>query len=231
MAEIDWQSLWNSQNGGRQKKRYAGANVFFFNAYSENKEKSLKEGRPIFDEIPSISIQWPGGDVTVRRIEQQDIQEYPEKYAAFKAGNEPVESGTPLSEWPALSATVVKELQYFGIKTVEQLAEATDAAKSKLGTAGRFVKMAKDWLDAANSTQSHVAKLQQLLELETERRKKLEDKLEIFMQRVEANEGTDLRESRKEVIRFSEAVGDSLDSEETGIEVETLPRRGRPRKV
>jgi hypothetical protein len=225
MPQIDWNTIMNGQS--QQKKRFAGANVKFFNAYNENKEKSLKEGRPIFDEIPSISIQWPGGDETVRRIEPQDIHEYPELYKAFSIGNEPIESGTPLVEWPPISGSAVRELQYIGFKTVEQLAEANDSLRSKLGPLFRFVKMAKDWLDAANSSQNDVVGLRQLLEREQKRTAKLEHQLELLMQRVEANEGTDLRGVRKEVIRESEVEDEAADES-----VEDAPkRRGRPKKV
>lgn len=225
MPQIDWNTIMNGPS--QQKKRFAGANVKFFNAYNENKEKSLKEGRPIFDEIPSISIQWPGGDETVRRIEPQDIQEYPELYKAFSIGNEPIESGTPLVEWPPISGSAVRELQYIGFKTVEQLAEANDSLRAKLGPLFRFVKMAKDWLEAAHSSQNDVVGLRQLLEREQKRTAKLEHQLEILMQRVEANEGTDLRGVRKEVIRESEVEDEIADEP-----VEDAPkRRGRPRKV
>jgi len=219
--------------GGQPKRRYAGANVKFFYAYNENREKTLKEGRPIFDEIPSISIQWPGMDVTVRRIEPQDIQEYPEKYAAFKTGSEPVESGTPLSEWPPISGSVMRELQYLGFKTVEQLANATDEVKRKLGTAAQFVKVAKQWIEASNSSQSDVVRLQQQLEREQKRTEKLEEQVELLMQRVEGNEGIDLRPRRKEVIQSLEDVVDETidDSDDETIADLSPRRRGRPRKV
>lgn len=42
MPQIDWNALMTGQS--QQKKRYSGANVKFFNAYNENREKSLKEG-------------------------------------------------------------------------------------------------------------------------------------------------------------------------------------------
>ena len=144
MAQIDWNSIISGQPSN--KKRYAGANVKFFYAYSENEEKSQKEGRPIFDEIPSISIQWPGQDETVRRIEPQDMAEYPEKYAAFRAGSEPVTEGTPLAEWPMMNGSAMRELQYLGFKTVEQLANATDEAKRKIGTLSKFAKFDQEWL-------------------------------------------------------------------------------------
>jgi hypothetical protein len=224
MAQIDWQSIMTGNS--QPKRRYSGANIKFFYSYNENREKSLKEGRPIFDEIPSISIQWPGQDETVRRIEPQDMQEYPELYARFKAGSEPVLEGTPLAEWPMMSGSAMRELQYLGFKTVEQLAAATDDVKRKLGPLSKFVKLAKEWLDAANSDQNAVVKLKQQLETETKKREHLEHKIELLMQRVEANEGTDLRPARRAMAE--EFVEEDVDLDESTDEPK---RRGRPRKV
>jgi len=232
MAQIDWNNLMNGQQ--QQRRRFHGANVKFFNSYNENKEKSLQAGRAIFDEIPSISIQYPGGDETVRRIEPQDIQDYPEDYAAFKAGSEVVVSGTPLAEWTLMNGSTLRELQHLGFKTVEQLADAHDELKRRLGPTGKFVKMAKDWLDAANSSQFNVVALKQQLEREQKRTAKLEEQVELLLQRVEGNEGTDLRSRRKEVIRSIEVEDELLEegSQDEVLEEETAPkRRGRPRKV
>jgi len=232
MAQIDWNTLMNGQM--QQRKRFHGANVRFFNAYNENKEKSLQAGRAIFDEIPSISIQYPGGDETVRKIEPQDVADYPELYAAFKAGSEVVVSGTPLAEWPLMNGSTLRELQHLGFKTVEQLSEASDEMKRRLGPTGKFIKMAKDWLDAANSSQFNVVALKQQLEREQKRTAKLEEQVELLLQRVEANEGTDLRPRRKEVIRSIEVEDELLEEgsqDEVGEEVTEPKRRGRPRKV
>ncbi len=224
MAQIDWQSIMSGNS--QPKKRYSGANVKFFYSYNENREKTAKEGRPIFDEIPSISIQWPGQDETVRRIEPQDMHDYPELYARFKAGSEPVTEGTPLAEWPMMSGSAMRELQYLGFKTVEQLAAATDDVKRKLGPLSKFVKLAKDWLEAANSTQNDVAKMKAQLEKAEARAAALEHKLELFMQRVEANEGTDLRPQRRAFAE--EAMEEGFEDDESD---EPAKRRGRPRKV
>lgn len=227
MAQVDWQSIMSGNS--QPKKRYSGANVKFFYSYNENREKSLKEGRPIFDEIPSISIQWPGQDETVRRIEPQDMQEYPELYARFKAGSEPVLEGTPLAEWPMMSGSAMRELQYLGFKTVEQLSTATDDVKRKLGPLSKFCKLAKEWLDAAGSDQNAVVKLKQQLEAETKKRESLEHKIELLMQRVEANEGTDLRGSRRAMI---DPVENELIEEGSQDDFEEpAKRRGRPRKI
>lgn len=228
MAQIDWQALMNGRDR-HPSDAYRGANVRFFNAYQENREKSQKEGRPIYDEIPSVSIQWPGMDETVRRIEPQDIQNWPEKYAAFKSGSEAPQSGTPLSEWTLCPGTVVREFQHLGFKTVEQLAAANDEVKRKLGTAAQFVKRAKEWLDAANSTPNQVVNLKEQLEREKKRTSKLEEQLELLLQRIEGSEGTDMRSMRKEVIQVSDV--DEFEDEPVDVEVERPVRRGRPRKV
>jgi len=229
MAQIDWQSIMNGQS--QPRKRYQGANIKFFNAVNENRMKSLQAGRPIFDEIPSISIQWPGGDETVRKIEPQDMQDYPELYAAFTAGNQPVESGTPLQEWPPMTASAMRELQYLGFRTVEQLAAANDEIRRKIGPLSKFVKLAQDWLDAANSSQNDVSKLRQQLEQETKLRQSLEEKVELLLQRIEANEGTDLRSYRKEVIP-SQLAPIATVEEDLSDDLDLKPaKRGRPRKA
>lgn len=223
MPQIDWNAIANNM---APKKRYHGANVKFLKTYNENRQKTLEAGRPIFDEIVSFSIQWPGCDETVRRVEPQDITDYPEKWAAFQAGNQPIESGTPLAEWPPLPGSTLRELQHIGFLTVEQLAEANDEIKRRLGPAGKFIKMAKDWLAAATSTPAEVASLKQQLEREQKRASKMEEQIELLMQRIEASEGTRLSRPRYEeepIIEEEEEL-----SEETG---ELPRRRGRPRKV
>jgi uncharacterized coiled-coil protein SlyX len=215
------------------RKQFRKPNVRFFNALNENPAKSLEAGRPIFDEILSISIQFPGGDETVRRVEPQDSQMYPTQWAAFQAGIVPVTEGTPLSEWSPCPGSVVRELAHLGFRTVEQLAEASDAVKQRLGTSGKYVKLAKTWLESANSTQNDVMKLQEQLSIERSKIEKLRDQIELLMQRVEANEGTDLRDQRKEVIQSSPVVLPGTDPavlDELDAVRESSPR-GRPRKV
>ena len=139
-----------------------------------------------------------------------------------------------------MNPNALRELQYLGFRTVEQLAAATDDVKKKLGPLSRFCKTAKDWVDASNSHQGEVVKLKALLEEAERKQAALAEKLELFMQRVEANEGTDLRGARKEVIASIEVeapqeVTDYAEDEGEGITEEDviagLRKRGRPRKV
>lgn len=181
----------------QQRKRYAGANVRFFDAILEDPIASHKEGRPIFKTIPSIEIQWPGMDKTVRAIEPQDSRDYPELYDAYKAGNEMPTIGTPLEEWALLPRSVVEELKHFGVRTVEQLGACNDDFKRRLGPLVKYCKEASRWLEAANSDQHKVAALEKQLEREQKKTKKLEEQVGLLMQRIEAVEGTRLSDSTK----------------------------------
>lgn len=187
MPQVDWNSIMNGN--GTPKNRWSGCNVKFFNVVRRNEEKSKQAGRDIYDEIPSISMQWPGCDETVRAIEEKDKIEHPQLWAAFTAGTGPVQSGMPLKEWTRITASAVHELAYLGFRTVEQLAEANDEVKRRMGPLSRFVKEAQEWLAAANSPQSQVVAIKEAFEREKLRADRLENQIELLMQRIEANEG------------------------------------------
>ena len=189
MAQIDWQQI---MNGNQPRSKWSGCNVKFMMVCRKNEEKSEKAGRDIFDEIPSISMQWPGMDETVRAVEEKDKVEHAALWAAFTAGTGEVQSGMPLKEWPKITASAIHELAYLGFRTVEQLAEANDEVKRRMGPLSRFVKEAQDWLKAATSEQAQVVSLRESLEREKLRTERLENQVELLMQRIEANEGTRL---------------------------------------
>ncbi len=185
MPQVDWNSLMN----GHKKSPYSGCNIKMFNVVRKSEEKSKQAGRDIYDEIPSISFQWPGCDETVRAIEEKDKRDHPEIWAAFSAGIGPVQSGMPLKEWTRITASAVHELAYLGFRTVEQLAEANDEVKRKMGPLQRFAKEAQEWLAAANSPQSQVVALKEAFDREKLRADRLENQIELLLQRIEANEG------------------------------------------
>lgn len=212
MAQIDWNSIANGGNNGRSK--WSGCNVKMMMICRKNEQKSAEAGREIYDEVPSISFRWPGQDETVRAIEPQDKLEHPLLWEAFQAGTKEVQSGMPLKEWPKITASAIHELAYLGFRTVEQLAEANDAVKQKMGPLSRFVKEAQEWLKAANSEQSQVVSLRESLEREKLRVQRMEHQIELLMQRIEGNEG----------IRFERPKAD------VSLEPEVKRGPGRPRK-
>jgi len=187
MAQIDWEQIMNGRQQNRS--RWSGANVKFLNVVRKNDQKSNEAGRDIYDEVPSISIQWPGGDETVRAIEEKDKHEFPELWEAFTAGMGEVQSGMPLKEWTRITASAVHELAYLGFRTVEQLAEANDEVRRRMGPLSQYIKEAKEWLEAASCEQAQVVAMQQQLDRERKRADKLEEQVELLMQRIEATEG------------------------------------------
>lgn len=230
MAQIDWNAIVNgSQNQPRNK--WAGCNVKIFMATRKNETKSVAAGRDIYDEIPSISFQWPGNDETVRHLTDQDKLEHPAHYAAFMAGTGPVQSGMPLNDWPRVTASAIKELAYLGFRTVEQLAEANDEVKRRMGPLGKFVKEAKEWLEAATCEQAQVVALKEALERANQRAERMETQIELLLQRIEGNEGTKF--TRPEPTWRNE-VTDAVDAAQSfdDVEVQLEKRgRGRPKKV
>lgn len=99
----------------------------------EQAHKSAQAGRPIYEDVEFVEIIIPGnrGAVHDTMVREEHRQRWPQHYAAFKAGQDAPQEGTPLEEWPAISRSQVEELRYFHIRTVEQLAGLGDDALSR----------------------------------------------------------------------------------------------------
>lgn len=190
--EADYRRLEEIRTG--QRSQYDGATTFFFMQDEElDQGASRKAGRPIYKPpFEMFSIRYPGGDETCVPVSEEHKRVYAEKYAAFKARQEQPEEGTPLKLWPPVPKGVALELAYFGFKTVEQLAGANDEARRKIGVHARYCKMAKDWLDAANSKESQVTAIRQQMEALEAKNVKQAETIELLMQKIEALSGTRL---------------------------------------
>lgn len=118
---------------------------------TKNEAASVSAGRPVFADTEYVEIVVPGDkqNVVLRPVRDADKQRFGRQYAAFKAGDAEQVTGTPLSEWPAVTRSQVEELAYFKIRTVEQLAGVSDG---NLKNAGPFLALrqkARDWLEKA----------------------------------------------------------------------------------
>lgn len=156
--------------------------IRFFKAARENKRRSKEEGRPIYDDIEMVEIKFAGDNKNVhvapahaKHTFRQDktlfhetyAVRFPEHYAAFKKGDEVLESGTPLSEAPFLTEGRREELRRSNVFTVEALAGLDGALLQKLGMDARDLKnKAQAYLDSASA----IAQVSENSEL----RKKLE---------------------------------------------------------
>lgn len=116
-----------------------------------DQEASTKEGRPIYTEVPYITIMVPGErDVVHRAAWERDYNRFPMQWAAFNnKKDQDAVSGTPLKLIPWLSSAQVKELEFFNCYTVEQLANLADSAAAKFMGIQALKQRAKDYVIAA----------------------------------------------------------------------------------
>lgn len=127
----------------------------FFIEPKEHKAKSLEAGRPIFvdQEYVRIVIAGDSKSSPVHKVNQSHIDRWPDHYRAFKQGHEAPIEGTPLNQWPSISASQAAELKALNIHTVEALAQLPDTGIQRIGMGGReLVKKAVAFLEAAKDT-------------------------------------------------------------------------------
>lgn len=113
---------------------------------------STEAGRPIYRDRDFITIMVPGDKDSIieRPATDMDRQRFALQYTAFqqRKSQESV-SGTPLKVVTFLTAAQAKELEYFNIFTVEQLAGIPDANAARVLGAQRLKQLAADFLKAA----------------------------------------------------------------------------------
>ena len=141
--------------------------IEFKNVAVENRAKSLKEGRPIFDQQEQVHIKFVGDTrkELVAPAHEKCIRDpatnqwvsyaqlYHRHYEAFKSGEAAIGDGTPISELPFLTEARRAELRALHIHTADALAQLEGANLSRLGMFGRELKeQAKAYIDRAKET-------------------------------------------------------------------------------
>lgn len=141
-----------------QSKLDEGLLVKFFIKAKPDQEATAREGRPIFKDVTYIDIKIPGDRTAgaCRPARAADINRFPRHYRAFeeRVNNEDIVEGTPLSEWPKMTRTLVEELAFFNVKTVEQLCEMSDTNAAQFMGGMTRKQEAKIWLDNVNEQKS-----------------------------------------------------------------------------
>lgn len=124
---------------------------FYVQAMPDGK-RTQEEGRPIFRDVEMIEIRIAGDKLNIidTKVNDDHRHRWPQHYAAFKAGQKVAVEGTPVDEWPILTASKVAELKALNIFTVESLAELPDTGLAKMGMGARELQnKAKAYLEAA----------------------------------------------------------------------------------
>lgn len=141
--------------------------IEFKNVAVENKAKSLKEGRPIYEQQEQVFIRFagdtkrelvaPAHERCMRDPETQHwvsyAQLYHRHYEAFKSGQAAIGEGTPLDELAFVDAARRAELKALHVHTAEALAGLEGVNLSRLGMYGRELKeKAQAYIDKAKDS-------------------------------------------------------------------------------
>jgi len=117
-----------------------------------NPSKSTQAGRPIYDDIDMITVRTPGSQLTsIVDHAKRYTQGRPvlaEKYKNWKSGQLESAGGTPLDNFPFLftKPSLIAELKYRNIFTVEQLADLSDTGKQSIMGGHELCKLAGEWI-------------------------------------------------------------------------------------
>jgi hypothetical protein len=131
--------------------------------------KSNEAGRPIFADMPFIKIMFPGDKTKVvdRPVEESDKHRFRPQWEAFERQSEQVTSGTPITEWTALTRSEAMELKALNIHTVDALAALPDTSLSWLGARDRR-EQAKAFLERAKGNSVDTKLMARIEKLESD---------------------------------------------------------------
>lgn len=118
----------------------------------QNMTKTALEGRPIFEEREYIMIMVPGDKDSIvhRPATEMDKLRFEDRYDKWKRKvGDHTQVGTPLKMVPWLNSSQVKEMEYFNVYTLEQLAALSDSHAQKFLGINALRQRAKDALQAA----------------------------------------------------------------------------------
>ena len=149
--EADFGLTDYAMNEHNRQKGDENLYVKFFIHPLQNKEKTLEEGRPIYEDKEFVSIMVPGDkhNIVTREVRRSDYQRFPKQYQNFKNDNEELIDGTPLEKWPLISPAQVLEMKFFNVRTVEQLAGLNDSTAQQFMGINLLRSRAKEYLIAA----------------------------------------------------------------------------------
>lgn len=134
--------------------------------YYEDTDFALVTSHGSKDTVEKIAKDWfehLKEQVRQGRFPQQWLDAFKASYTAWKNDQEPPVIGTAIKNWPAASPAEMKMLAGFGIRAVEDLANANEELIHRLGMGGRSLcARAKDWVTSKDNTAPLVLQLDAL---------------------------------------------------------------------
>lgn len=101
--------------------------------------KSREAGREIKEdrEYCKIMVKGQPQQVVDEEVTEKHKRDYPNAYAAFKAGRAPLVVGTPIEQLPGMGPSQALELKVLGIRVMEDMANLDDSGLQRVGHGGR----------------------------------------------------------------------------------------------
>lgn len=153
----------------------SGLNVTIYVRPVKNEFKTAEEGRPIFQDVEYIRIS-PAGDRNLEidvPIQDHHKHRFPLHWARWQQVHNSTAPaiGTPLAQWPLLSASQAEELKALKFHTVDAIANASDQQIGNIGMIGgmapiAFRERAKRFLLAAKDESAHNKQAEELAKLQ-----------------------------------------------------------------
>ena len=128
-------------------------------------EASNEANRPIYKDVPHITIMIPGdkNNIPTSIVDELHKRRFPKHWDMFLRGLKEQIVGTPLRMAPFISESKAEELAYFNIRTIEQLADMPDGNLSFMG-ARELKNAAKAYLDKSKSADAMLDQIRELQE-------------------------------------------------------------------
>lgn len=129
----------------------------FYEGFVPLEQETLEAGRPIFKDVVMLRIITPGNrdNIVDREMQPFDKIRFRDAWERFQKGQSEIGDGTRLAEWPLVSRSMSEELKFMGFHTVEQVAEANDAACMKITGLRELKARAAAWLQATKDTEAN----------------------------------------------------------------------------
>lgn len=144
LGTLDHDYTWHENHWAGDSKLA----VRFYMDVLPDETASKATGMRKFRDAEMVQIQVPGdrNNIIVREVREDDRVRFEKLYERFKQGLDEQATGYPLREWPAMTRAMAEELRYLGFHTVEQVANANDAALGKYPGLREVATRAKHWL-------------------------------------------------------------------------------------
>jgi hypothetical protein len=141
-----------------------GIIVTFYDEPVEDRRATKEKGYPVFNTMTFIDKRVPNQiDHQPRPMREEDKKDFPVSWQAYVTGNEPIENGLPVEQWPQATASEVAMLRAVTVRTVEQLADLPDSGLHRLGPGGTELKnRAQKFLKEAGEKDMLRARVQEL---------------------------------------------------------------------